>query len=85
MKTVTFLTVAWKYENEKYEHFSMDTEMVEEFEEYVQRNLGKIIQSEEVPFNECTQEFQTQAEETKSDLTDTEKMISKSGNQSTTK
>ena len=85
MKTVTFLTVAWKYENEKYEHFSMDTEMVEEFEEYVQRNLGKIIQSEEVPFNECTQEFQSMSKEAETDLTNTEQMISKAGNHVITK
>lgn len=85
MKTVTFLTVAWKYENEKYERFSMDTEKVEEFEDYVQRNLGKIIQSEEVPFDECTQEFQSMTKEKEHELTDTEQMVSKAGNHVITK
>lgn len=79
MKTVTFLTVAWKYENEKYERFSMDTEKVKEFEEYVQRNLGKIVQEETIPFDECTQEFQSMSKKHESELTPTEKDILKSG------
>lgn len=74
MKTVIFCTVQWQQETERY---SMDKELYPEFEEHVQRNLGKIIQEEEVPFDECTQEFQSQATKPETDLTDTEKLISR--------
>ena len=84
MKTVIFCTVAWKYENEKYERFSMDKESYADFKKYIDEYLGKIIQEEEVPFNECTQEFQTNAKEKEKELTNTEQIISKSGKGSIT-
>ena len=53
----------------------MDTEKYPEFKEYVQRNLGKIVQDEEVPLEECSQEFQTQFKEKESELKHERKQI----------
>ena len=73
MKKITFVNVEWKYENERFERFSMDTEKLPEFREYVSRNLGKIIQEEEI--DEAELGFNPQSKRHQSDLTDTEKMI----------
>ena len=75
MKKIIFCTVRWKYENEKYERFSMDKEKYADFKEYVAKNLGKIIQEEEIDKAELSQEPITK--KYKNDLTPTEKLISR--------
>ena len=73
MKKIIFCLVRWQYENEKYQRYSMDLEKYAEFKEYVDRNLGKIVQEEEI--NEAELSFNPQSKKHVSDLTNTEKMI----------
>jgi len=73
MKKIIFCLVSWKYENEKYEKFSFDKETFPEFKEYVARNLGKIVQEEEVDKAELSQEPISKRHV--SDLTQTERDI----------